>query len=178
MIDAETISHNQLDDLVASEIYGSKIVGRTTCYFVDGQWGVAPDTDPDSWMCPACERSVIVDRCCCDSTMLEMMDGEAKDQYNKRIKHDTFAGHYIFCLTAVPQYSDELGLALDIVSKLNPCMFSLNYIDNCWIAELYDAITSYKAIEKGSLFDTTTASAVVCRAALKFAMAPGKIPNG
>lgn len=53
-----TQTGRELDARVAVEVMGLDVRGAAVAVFIDGEWSIHPDTDPEKWLCHAGEEPV------------------------------------------------------------------------------------------------------------------------
>lgn len=169
-MDIDQLSGLALDEAISVEVFKHKLLGSTTCYFAEGSWGVAPDTNPDGWMCYADTRPVYVDTCHCepDGPKVDLEIYKTEEDRARYMRRYTFAGHETICLTPVDTYSESWGSAMGVVRHMKPYSLSMLYLDDRWIVEMHDAITRFKAEVICEQFDESGLATAICRAALKF----------
>lgn len=156
-----------LDETIAREIFGIKVLGRTTCAFPpdDRCWTAYPGSPPpEQWMCHAETRPVFLEKCHCAF----IRNSERK--YLRREKK--FKGHYGMCLGVVEEYSTDLQKAFGLLEKLKPQAFHLAWnCMNVWSAAFVSkAASDCVSAEKGDASDTETAATLIARAALSYAL--------
>lgn len=118
------MTDRELDALVAEKVMGRTVVGRATIVSVEGCDTVMTDVGPEGWSCAAETGPVMVgDPCWCK-------DVEPPDDQDDRAKYDAQMsrfGHLSYCLEAVPWYSTDIAAAWQVVEKLRPRTFRLEF---------------------------------------------------
>lgn len=175
MLSADLLSDADLDETVATEILKTKILGHAYFWRHGSDWSIRTDLKSDKgWRPGSVWRPIQIHDygCMCNPDLYKEIEdaiyaNETPDEREDRRTSDFFVGHETICLTSVPDYSQDLELALDVVDNIKPCSFSLHHIDNLWIAELNDYKFTYESKMIGNVSDLQVAATVICRAAIK-----------
>lgn len=167
--DAEAAELIAIDSAIVTEILDKKILGTATCVYVEGSWGVYPDSDPSGWSCHASKRPVYADHCYCEQNGGEPLLWAEK--------FPALGNHESVCLEPVLPYSTQIDLAFAVLRTVNPCGFALTHIDDIWIAELYDATQIYSAQVQGELGDMEQAAKALCLAMLEYVRGGARSPR-
>lgn len=171
----------ELDAIVAERVMGQTVLGRATAVFVEGEWSIHPESDPEGWACYAGLEPLYLDHCLCDvaerprnwpcetDEEREMMEQADREDAEQRARERArFNGHVASCLAVVPRYSTDRAAALHLLDLLVDRGWSWQcelVRRDCYHVLLWPS-TSSGTLPNADLKEETLALAV-CRAALE-----------
>lgn len=125
----DMMTDRELDAQVAARVMGYELAGSGTAVFVEGEWSIHSDSEPDGWACYAGTEPFYVRHCSCrDGVFMFPIapedSSERKARYTKinadrqqQFERDrTRFGHSTSCLDVVPYYSTEWD-AMQLVAE-------------------------------------------------------------
>jgi hypothetical protein len=169
----------ELDALVAEKVMGLKVVGRCCAVFVEGEWSIHPDAEPEGWTCYA-ELAPVYARpeCDCAESVVREYDTPEKAELYREIDAERDArqaismaktGHRTYCLGVVPGYSTDIAAAWEVVEKLlETCFVDVNAIPGSSIIQWFVTVRLMPLTARHPIrgAGALTAPLAICLAAL------------